>query len=67
MSVVIRPRFGVACFCCGDTVPKPRVDQFRRRAEELGRAVLKSEILCGECERKRLAENQATIEPRARF
>ena len=67
MALIVRPRFGQPCFECGEVVPKQRLDELRRRAEELGRALLKSDHICADCEKRLLAKGMAIVERKPRF
>jgi hypothetical protein len=67
MALVIRPRFGQPCFECGENVSKQRLDELRQRAENASVALLKSDRLCVDCEKRRLAEGMAIVERRPRF
>jgi hypothetical protein len=67
MALIVRPSFGQPCFECQESVPKPRVDDLRKRADKEGVALLKSSILCVDCERRLFAKGMAIVERRPRF
>lgn len=52
MGVVIRPRFGQPCFQCEATVPYARILIIEESAIAWQRSLLKSDIVCVDCERR---------------
>jgi hypothetical protein len=66
MGVVLRPKFGQACFLCSNPVPWPRIRMLQTNAAETGTPWLKSDVVCIDCQRLAGAENVTTTRPRHR-
>jgi RNA polymerase-binding transcription factor DksA len=67
MGLVIRPRFGRPCFECGDPVPLARAKILEDDAAVLGRNLLKSDLLCVECQRASEIQTGVVVTPRPRL